>query len=45
MQGPNWPILIQNVKCPTQGPNWPDLVQKRHVSNAGPQLTYFDPKR
>ena len=22
----------------------PPLVQKRHVSNAGPQLTYFGPK-
>ena len=32
------------VTWQTRGPNWPPLIQKRYVTDAGPQLTSFDPK-
>ena len=43
-QGPNWPPWSKNVTSLTRGPNWPLLIQKRDITDAGPQLTSFDPK-
>ena len=34
----------KNVTLLTRDPKWPPLIQKRHVTNAGPQMTSFDPK-
>ena len=34
----------KNVTLLTGDPNGPPLIQKRQVTNAGPQLSSYDPK-